>query len=226
MYSKWGSLTLTFKVIWPSFWLKKLHSTLLLYTDLGWPRGAQRPKRALVFCNLGPCYNRMIYSKIFPIAHPCGRDRAWWRREMETFSALLTLCVGIYRSPMNSPHKGQWRWTLMFSLICAWTNGWVNNRDASDLRRHRAHYDVTVMCEIRIWSTFYFCQHYVVCSIVTERDRIEKFATRLCFFHRIFILPWIKINPSRISNYIHHSVWDETTCPFTSFRGWSLRMDK
>ena len=53
---------------------------------------------------------------------------------------------GIHRSPVNSPHKGQWRGALMFSLICAWTNSWVNNRDAGDLRRHRAHYDVTVMC--------------------------------------------------------------------------------
>ena len=52
---------------------------------------------------------------------------------------------GIYRSPMNSPHKGQWRRALMFSLICAWINGWVDNREAGDLRRHRAHYDVTVM---------------------------------------------------------------------------------
>ena len=52
---------------------------------------------------------------------------------------------GIHRSPVNSPHKGQWRQPLIFSLICAWTNGWVNNRDAGDLRRHRAHYDVTVM---------------------------------------------------------------------------------
>ena len=26
----------------------------------------------------------------------------------------------------------------MFSLICAWINGWVNNREASDLRRHGA----------------------------------------------------------------------------------------
>ena len=33
----------------------------------------------------------------------------------------------------------------MFSLICPWTNGWANNRGASDLKRHRAHYDVTVM---------------------------------------------------------------------------------
>ena len=33
----------------------------------------------------------------------------------------------------------------MFSLICAWTNGWISNRDASDLRRHRTHYDVIVM---------------------------------------------------------------------------------
>ena len=40
-------------------------------------------------------------------------------------SALLALC--------------QWRGALMFSFICAWTNGWVNNRDAGDLRCHRAH---------------------------------------------------------------------------------------
>ena len=34
---------------------------------------------------------------------------------------------------------------LMFSLICVWINGWVNNREAGDLRRYRAHYDVIVM---------------------------------------------------------------------------------
>ena len=52
---------------------------------------------------------------------------------------------GIHRSPVNSPHKGQWRGNLMFPLICTWTNGWLNNREAGDLRRHHAHYDVTVM---------------------------------------------------------------------------------
>ena len=60
-------------------------------------------------------------------------------------SALLALRVGIRRSPENSPHKGQWHGALMFSLICAWTKGWVNNREAGDLRRHRTHYDVSVM---------------------------------------------------------------------------------
>ena len=52
---------------------------------------------------------------------------------------------GIHRSPVNSPHKGQWRGALMFSLICTWINGWVNNHEAGDLRSHGAHYDVTVM---------------------------------------------------------------------------------
>ena len=53
-------------------------------------------------------------------------------------------------SPVNSPHKGQWREALMFSLISAWINGWVNNREAGDLGRHRAHYDVIVMRETEI----------------------------------------------------------------------------
>ena len=54
---------------------------------------------------------------------------------------------GIHRSPVNSPHKGQWRGALMISLICARINGWVNNREPGDLRRHHLHYDVIVMGE-------------------------------------------------------------------------------
>ena len=52
---------------------------------------------------------------------------------------------GSHRSPVNSPHKGQWRGALMCSLICARINGWVNNREAGDLRRYPAHCDVIVM---------------------------------------------------------------------------------
>ena len=70
---------------------------------------------------------------------------SWWRHQNETFSALPCFCARIHRPPVNSPHKGQWRGALMFSLICAWINGWVNNRKTGDLRRNRAHYDVIVM---------------------------------------------------------------------------------
>ena len=51
---------------------------------------------------------------------------------------------GIHRSPVNSPHKGQWRRALMFSLICTWINGWVNNHEAGD-------YDVTVPIMTSPW---------------------------------------------------------------------------
>ena len=52
---------------------------------------------------------------------------------------------GIHRSPMNSPHKVQGRGAVMFSLICISINGWINNHEAGDLRRYRAHYDVIAM---------------------------------------------------------------------------------
>ena len=52
---------------------------------------------------------------------------------------------GIHRHPLNSPHKGQWRGALMFSLICARINGWVNTGEAGDLRRQRTHYNVIVI---------------------------------------------------------------------------------
>ena len=85
----------------------------------------------------------------------------WWRHQMDTFSALLALCAGNSLSLVNSLHKGQWRGALIFSLVCAWTNGWANNREAGDLRRQRANYDVTVVMYV-IWVWLWF-QNIFVC---------------------------------------------------------------
>ena len=77
---------------------------------------------------------------------------------METFSVLLALCVGNSLVPVNSPHKGQWRGALMFSLICAWINDWVNNRQAGDLRHHCGHYGVNEMYWIKMLCLLIFCR--------------------------------------------------------------------
>ena len=68
---------------------------------------------------------------------------------METPSALLALCAG--NSPVTGEFPAQRPVTriLMFSLICAWINGWVNNREAGNSRRQRTYYDDTVTWKIR-----------------------------------------------------------------------------
>ena len=69
---------------------------------------------------------------------------ARWRHQMKTFSALLDLCAR--NSPVTGEFPSQMPVTQTVDVfICAGTNGWVKNRDAGNLRRHRAHYDVTVM---------------------------------------------------------------------------------
>ena len=79
---------------------------------------------------------------------------------MEIFSALLAICVG--NSPVTGefPVQGQGCEALMFSLICAWINGWVNYGEAGDLRRNHARYDVIVIvnvpCIIRNIDEFLF----------------------------------------------------------------------
>ena len=66
---------------------------------------------------------------------------------------------GINQSPVDPPHKGQWREALVISSICAWANGWVNDQDTGHLRHHRAHYDATVL-ENKILSNDYsYIQH-------------------------------------------------------------------
>ena len=89
----------------------------------------------------------------------------WWRHQMESLSVLLALCVGNLPVPVNSPHKGQWRGALMFSLICVLINGWVNSREAGDMRCHRGHYDVNVMTKICVWCAYpkLFPMKYCIC---------------------------------------------------------------
>ena len=60
---------------------------------------------------------------------------------------------GIHRSPVNSPQKGKWRGALMFTLICVWINGCVNNREAGDFKRYFAHYGVTVILREQCYDT-------------------------------------------------------------------------
>ena len=81
-------------------------------------------------------------------------DKTSWRHQIQTFQRYWPFVRGIHRWPVNSLHKGQWREALVFDLICAWINGWVNNREAGDLRRHRAHYDVIVM-RITHWNSYW-----------------------------------------------------------------------
>ena len=79
--------------------------------------------------------------------------------EWNHFPRYWPFVRGIHRSPVNSPHKGQWRGALMFYLIYAPINGWVNTEEAGDLRRHRAHYDVIVMILAKKKNTKHLLTH-------------------------------------------------------------------
>ena len=116
--------------IFPNFWhcmcLVKYGSTIskvLTNIDIG--------LSFFMWCYIWPCRNEIgLHDDVIKWKH---------------FPALLAICAGNSPVPVNSPHKGQWRGASMFSLICARINGWVNNREAGDLSRYRAHYDVSAM---------------------------------------------------------------------------------
>ena len=100
-----------------------------------WPKTLKKTCLILKSINTVPVEDRA--SEITVMAHD---DVIKWKH----FPLYWPFVMGIHRSPVDSPHKGQWRGPLIFSLICAWTNSWANNRDAGHLRRHCAQYDVTV----------------------------------------------------------------------------------
>ena len=67
------------------------------------------------------------------------------------FRATGHVCRDFTGLRWNSPHKGQWRGALIYSLICVWINGCVNNRGAGDFRRYCAHYDISIMLRINLY---------------------------------------------------------------------------
>ena len=89
-------------------------------------------------------------TEMCPNDDPVPDDVIKWKH----FPRYWPFVRGIHLSPVNSPHKGQWRGALMFSLICVWINGWANNGEAGDFRRYRAHYVVIVMPYILVCVTF------------------------------------------------------------------------
>ena len=100
------------------------------------------------------------------------------------FSRYWPFVWGIHGSPLNSPYKGQWRGALMFSLICAWINAWINNREAGDLRRYRARYDVIVM--IRLPQCQWCNPH--ISSLRTDDLTKTKHTKTVCISHGIHLI--------------------------------------
>ena len=105
---------------------------------------------------------------------------------------------GTHRSPVNSPRKGQWRGALMFSLIRTWTNSWVNNGDAGDLRRHRAHCDVSVMVSKAFYHYMHYNPRFVRFVQVVE---INKFLwITSCFYY--YLLLRMSVNITRFTRVL------------------------
>ena len=105
------------------------------------------------------CYKDLYWPALIVIWSP---HNAWWRYQIQT-SFVFT---GPLWGESTGDHKGQWRRSLMFSLMFARTNGWANTRDASNLRRHC--YSLWRHCEF-IWAQVYEAAHYLTFASRTSR---------------------------------------------------------
>ena len=93
----------------------------------------------------------------------------WWRHQKEHFPRYWPFVRGIRWILVDSPHKGQWRRALVFSLISVWTNDWFNKRNAGELRHHRAHNDVTAM------------GHLIKPAAMAKGHHFSSKSTQLCY---------------------------------------------
>ena len=126
--------------------MRKLSKTVLTLT-----RGR------VAFCN----WNNTCKTELRVHTNPVWCNKVltspWWRHQMEAFYALQALCEE--NPPVNGGFPSQMPMMRGFgvSLICTGTNSWTNNRDAGDLRRYRAHYDITAMVVAGFTGPVFFC---------------------------------------------------------------------
>ena len=112
-------------------------------------------REILVNCNDWWC---LTYETTLKIHKSQGANEHLFQHMMTSSNGNIFRVTGPLCGEFTG-HRWQWRGTLMFSLICVWINGWVNDREAGDLRRYRAHYDVTVMTTHHSVTEICTCVH-------------------------------------------------------------------
>ena len=103
------------KVLWNSVYYTKF------WTSIGWHEHQVRVTNSWLSIDVDNGFPMWVNDDVIKWKH---------------FPRNWPFVRGIHRSPVNSPHKSQWRGALIFSLICTRINGWVNNGEAGDLRRY------------------------------------------------------------------------------------------
>ena len=139
-------------MLWPgNKFCDSWHSSIAHFDDTTPKYGESYHKKSKMICSVAEhvcfcptrllflCKSHMLFREINTVSRICisnlvitdffnHGDVIKWKH----FPRYWPFVRGIHRSPINCAHKGQWRGALMFSLICAWTNGWVKNQDAGD----------------------------------------------------------------------------------------------
>ena len=191
------------------------------------PKGNDNMRHAKYL--VSPSHDGVMTSKRFPYCWPfvgkinCSPvyfpHKGPWMRSFEvSFVDSLKIHENSYLPESHedvikwwiSPHKGQWRGAWIFSLICAWTNGWANNRDAGDFRCHRAHYAITLMDRDFRRRDAHVAAPYWGHDLVltTQGNCFPNFKTTPCFKHYV-LLQW-RCMSDRVSDQCQHDFCSRT----------------
>ena len=132
------------------------------------------------------------------------------------FPRYWAFVQGIHRSPVNTIAKGQWREILMLALICARLNGWINNHQSADLKRHRGHHDVTIMHWEREWLQ-YFPMEHKYWFIIKKRQHSLWYYNYLLLYHSIHMERCVYSKSSHCKPNAPHIIQEMYTFSFNTY---------
>ena len=149
-------------------------------------------------------------------------NASWLTSSNGNIFPLMAFCEGIHRSPMDSPHGGQWRRALMFCLIC------VNNKRLSKQSRRRwlktpsrswwRHCNDLRKINMSVWSMSVWSKRNAFSKGRLWSQRIDRLhACSMSFIFKIYWLfyptlcQWLFHGLISTDSYCHGAMHDQST---------------
>ena len=169
----------------------------LLYTPSGWrhrsvessapmgihPWTVDSPHNSLLMRKRP---NVIMWTVATPFTSSCWRYKIIMTSSNGNIFRVTVFVRGIHRSSVNSPHKGQWRGALTYSLICAWTQQlsrqwrrrWFETPSRSLWRHYIFFKDAKrrVKCFVNSDEVTKFCTHEIKSKTKTKMNTMEETA--------------------------------------------------
>ena len=211
--------------MWPTYaiWHQNIWSSLIQVTSCCLLKCTSTVRTNICFKRTRILLKKCIPAKIvsakwrsFFFRPQCVDIYNMTRSSHGDISALLVFCAEHQRSPVWIPLTKVSNAELGCLFDVRLENVWANNRDAGDLRRHDAHYDVTVMSKSYEIYARCFCALFRFAFIILQGKFVWFLYTYFSGLFHLRLWKWSITTPAHELHHYYDVIMSPTASQITS----------